>query len=133
MCRATFRKTPISPSTQGRSRCPGTSLNVTLRMKLQHEGTLTPQLHRPVTVADSKYNWTSGLSPREQCKRPAEFHAYHKMRPDSPVPTLQRPCNRSQKWRGTLRFPPHLEMRPYSSLQQCTRNPQLALAMPKQI
>ena len=35
----------------------------------------------------------------------------HEMRPDSPVPTLQRPCNRSQKWIGTLRFPPQLEMR----------------------
>ena len=28
----------------------------------------------------------------------------HKTRPDSPVPTLQRPCDRSHKWRGTLSF-----------------------------
>ena len=29
-----------------------------------------------------------------------------KTRTDSPVPTLQGPCDRSQKWRGTLRFLP---------------------------
>ena len=38
----------------------------------------------------------------------------HKMRPDSPVPTLQGPCHPSQKWRGNLRFLPQLEMRPSS-------------------
>ena len=37
-----------------------------------------------------------------------------KMRPDSPVPTLQGPCDRSLKWRGTLRFQAQLEMRPSS-------------------
>ena len=45
MVRSTFRKTAISPSTQGKSRCLGTSSNVTLRMKSQHEGALTPRLH----------------------------------------------------------------------------------------
>ena len=38
----------------------------------------------------------------------------HKMWPDFPVTTLQGPCDRSQKWRGTLRFLPQLEMRPSS-------------------
>ena len=75
MGRATFRKTPISPSTQDKSQCPGTSSNVTLRMKSQHEGPLTPQLHRPEKVAGSKYNSTSGLSPLEQLERQAEFHS----------------------------------------------------------
>ena len=32
----------------------------------------------------------------------------------TPVSTLQRPCNQSQKWRGTLRFLPQLELRPSS-------------------
>ena len=32
---------------QEKSQCPGTSSNVTLRMKSQHKGALTPQLHRP--------------------------------------------------------------------------------------
>ena len=36
----------------------------------------------------------------------------HKTRSDSPVPTLQRPCNLSQKWRGTLRFLLQVEMSP---------------------
>ena len=37
-----------------------------------------------------------------------------KTRPDSPVPTLKGPCDRSPKWRGTLRFLTPLEMRPSS-------------------
>ena len=36
------------------------------------------------------------------------------MRPDSPVPTLQGPCGRSPKRRGSLRFLPPLEVRPSS-------------------
>ena len=116
-----------------RIRCPNTSSNVTLWMKSPHEGALTPQLHRPEKPAGSKYNATSGLSPCEQLERQAEFQPHHKTRPDSPVPTLQRPCHRSQKWRGTVRFPPHLEMRPYSPLQRCTRNPEVSLATPKEI
>ena len=38
----------------------------------------------------------------------------HKTRPDCPVPNLQGPCDPNQKWRGTLRFLPQLEMRPSS-------------------
>ena len=76
-------------------------------MKSQHEGAQTPQLHHPETAAGSKYNTTSGLSPHEQLERPAEFQPHHKTRPDSPVPTLQRPCDRSQKWSGMLSLPLH--------------------------
>ena len=133
MYRATFRETPISPSSQEKSRCPGTSLNVTLRMKSQHEGALTLQLHCPETAAGSKYNSTSGLSPRKQLERPVEFKAHYKRRPDSPVQTFQRPCNQRQKWRGILRLLPLKEMRPYSSLHRCMRNPQVALPTPKEI
>ena len=111
---ATFRKTPISPSTQGKFRCPGTFLSVTLRMKSQHKRELTPQLHRPGKAAGSKYNSTSGLTPKEQLQRQADFLASTETRTDSPVPTLQRPCDQSQKWRGTLSFLPQLEMRPSS-------------------
>ena len=68
MCHATCQKTLISPSTQERFQCPDTSLNVTLRMKSQYKGALTPQLHRPETATGSKYNLTSGLSPREQLR-----------------------------------------------------------------
>ena len=75
MGHATFRKTPISPSTQDKSRCLGTYSNVTLRMKSQNEGALIPQLHHPEKSAGSKYNSTSGLSPQDQLQRQAEFHS----------------------------------------------------------
>ena len=75
MGHATFRKTAISPSTQGKSRCPGTSSNVTTRMKSQHEGAVTPRLHPPEKAAGSKYKSTSGLTPDEQLERQAEFRA----------------------------------------------------------
>ena len=39
----------------------------------------------------------------------------HKTRPDSPVPTVQGPCDRSQKQRATLEFLPQLEIRPSSN------------------
>ena len=71
----TFLKTPISPSTQDKSQCSGSYLNVTLRKKSQHEGALTPWLHRLEKVTGSKYNSTSGLSPHEQLERQAEFHS----------------------------------------------------------
>ena len=50
-------------------------VRVTLRMKSQHEGALTPQLHRLKKAADSKYYSTSGLSPHEQLVRQAEFRS----------------------------------------------------------
>ena len=71
-------------------------------------------MHCPEKPAGSKYSSTSGLSPREHLERQAEFHASTKKRPDSPVPTLQGSCDRSLKWRGTLRFLPQLKMRPSS-------------------
>ena len=75
MGHATFRNTFISLSTQDKSQCLGTSSNVTLRMKSQHEGALTPLLHHLEKAASYKYNLTSGLSPREQLERKAEFHS----------------------------------------------------------
>ena len=97
-----------------RTRCPDTSLKATLWMKAQHEGALTPSciLRKkpkvPLTarqmvcypVNNSRGKWSS-IPP-------------HKTRPDSPVPTLQGPCGRSFKWRGTLRFLPQLEMRTFA-------------------
>ena len=72
---AIFGKIPISQSTQDKCLCLGTSSNVTLRMKSQHEGTLTPQLHHSEKATGFKYNSTSGLSPHEQLERQAEFHS----------------------------------------------------------
>ena len=75
MERATFGKTPISRSTQEKFRCPGTSSNLTPRMKSQHEVALTLQLPPPEKAAGSKYNSTSGLTCSELFERNAEFHA----------------------------------------------------------
>ena len=72
---ATFRKTTISPSTQSKSGCPGSSLNVTPRMKSQHKGALTPWLHPLEKVEGSKYYLTSGLTPHEQLERQVELCA----------------------------------------------------------
>ena len=58
-----------------RTRCPDTSSNVTLWMKSQHEGALTPQLHHPEKSTGSKYNLTSGLSPQDQLQRQVELHS----------------------------------------------------------
>ena len=97
-----------------RTRYPDTSLKATLWMKAQYEGSLTPTCiiwknpqvpHTARQVSCHLVNHSSG-------KRSSI--PQHKMRPDSPVPTLQGPCDPSQKWRGTLRFLPPLEMRPSS-------------------
>ena len=76
-------------------------------------GTDTP-VHHPEKPAGSTHSSTRVLRLPEQLKRQPEFHSSEKMRPDSPVPTLQGLCSRSQNRRGSLRFLPPLEMRPSS-------------------
>ena len=78
-----------------------------------YRGTDTP-VHHPEKPAGSTHSSTRGLRPPERLERQVEFHSSDKTRPDSPVPTLQGPCDRSQKLRGTLRFLLQLEMRPSS-------------------
>ena len=124
MGRAIFRKTPISLSTQDKSRCLGTFSNVILWMTSQHEGAVTPQLYCPEKAAGSKYNSKSACHIVNNSRGTRSSIPQHKSRSDSPVPTVQRHCDRSQIRRGILRFPPQLEMRPCSSLQRCTRNPE---------
>ena len=97
-----------------RTRCPHTTSKATLWMKAHHEGALTPPCivwkkpqvpHTARQVACHSLNNSRG----KRSSIPP-----HKTRPDSPVPTLQGPCDLSQKWRGTLRFLPDLEIRPSS-------------------
>ena len=57
----------------------------------------------------------------------------HKTRPASLVQTSQKPRDGCQKWRTTLKFPPQLEMRPYSFMQWCETNPEVPLATRMQI
>ena len=110
----TCRKTPISRSALDKILMPGHLFEdnpfdegTTLR------GTDTPG-YRPEKPAGSTQSSTRGLRHPEQLERQPEFHSSDKTRHDSPVPTLQGPCSRSQNRRGSLRFLPPLEMRPSS-------------------
>ena len=114
-----------------RTRCPGTSSNVTLRVKSLHEGALTPQFHHPEKPQVPNATRQVACHPVNNGRGKWTSIPENKTRLDTPVPTLQRPCDWSQKWRGTLRFTPQLEMRPYSPLQQCIRNSVVPLATPK--
>ena len=98
-----------------RTRCPDTSLKATLWMKAQHEGALTPPCivwknpQVPQTARQGAYHPVNNSRGKRSSIPP------HKTKPDSPVLTLQGPCDPSLKWRGTLRFLPQLEMRPSST------------------
>ena len=71
-------------------------------------------MHRPETPAGVTHSSTRGWRPPDQLERQAEFPSSDKTGPGSPVRTLQGPCGRSPKRRGSLRFLPPLEMRPSS-------------------
>ena len=111
---ATCRKTPIARPAVDKNPMPGHPLEGNpVDEGTTRRGTDTP-VHRPEKPTGSTHSSTRGLSPRAQLERQAEFHSPHRTRPDSPVPNLLGPCNPNQKWRGTLRFLPQLEMRPSS-------------------
>ena len=111
---ATCRTTPISQSALDKNPMPGHLFEgnpvgeVTIR-----RGTDTP-VRRPEKPAVSTHSSTRCVRHPEQFERQAEFPSSDKTRPDSPVPTLQGPCGRSPKRRGSLRFLPPLEVRPSS-------------------
>ena len=88
---ATFLKTPISHSALEKNPMPGHLLEG----KPVDEGTTRRGTYNPVyhleKPAGSTYSSTSGLTPREQLERQAEFHSSDKTRPDSPVPTHRDP------------------------------------------
>ena len=97
-----------------RTRCPDTSLKATLWMKSQLKEALTPPCivrknpQVPKTARQEAYHpVNNSRGKRSSMPQPTT-------RPESPVPTLQGPCDQSQKWRGTLRFLPQLAMRPSS-------------------
>ena len=71
-------------------------------------------MHCPEKNTGSKYTSTRGLSPMNNSRGKWSSIPQHNTRRASSVPALQRPCERSQKWRGTLSFLPQLEMRPSS-------------------
>ena len=53
--------------------------------------------NRSEKTPGSKYSSTSGLSPRGHLERQRSSMPQPKTRPDSPVPSLQGPCDRSLK------------------------------------
>jgi len=109
---ATCRMTPISRSALEMNPMPGHLFEGNpVGEGTKRRGTDTP-MHLLETPAGSTHSLSRALRPPERLKRQAEFRYSDKTRPDSPVPTLQGPCGRSQKWRGSLRFLPPIEMRP---------------------
>ena len=110
----TCRKTPISLSALEKNPRPRHLFEgKPVGEGTTRRGTVTV-VHRPETPAGSTHSSTRGLRPPEHLERQAEFPSSDKTIPDSLVPTLQGPCGRSPKRRGSLRFLPSLEMRPSS-------------------
>ena len=64
-------------------------------------GNDTP-MNRPEKHVDCKYSWTSGVSPREQFERQAEFHAS----------TQEEACHSCPNSAGTLRSESEMERNP---------------------
>ena len=110
---ATCRKTAISRSALDKNAMPRHLFEDSVDEGTTRRGTDTP-VHHPEKPAGSTHSSTRGLRLPEQLERQPEFHSSDKTRHDSPVPTLQGPCSRSQNRRGSLRFLPPLEMRPSS-------------------
>ena len=111
---ATCRMTPISRSALEMNPMPGHLFEGNpVGEGTKRRGTDTP-MHLLETPAGSTHSLSRALRPPERLKRQAEFRYSDKTRPDSPVPTLQGPCGRSPKRRGSLRFLPPLEVRPSS-------------------
>ena len=81
-----------------------TSLKITLLKKAQHEGALTPTgiIRRNPQVPHTAREVT--CHPVNNWRGKQSSIPPLKTRPDSPVPILKGPCDRSPKWRGTLRF-----------------------------
>ena len=114
---ATCRTTPIPRSALEKDPRPGPLFEGnTVGEGTTRRGTAIP-MNRQQRPAVSTQSSTRGLRPTEQLERQAGFPSSVKTRPDSPVPTLQGPCGRSPKRRGSLRFQPPLEVRPSSVAQ----------------
>ena len=97
-----------------RTSCPDTSSNATLWMKSQYEGALTPPciIRKNPQIPNTARQ--VACYPKNTSRGKRSSMPQPKTRPDSPVSTLQGPCDWSLKWRGTLRFLTLLEMRPSS-------------------
>ena len=112
---ATFRKTPISQSALDKIPMPGhLSDRNPVDEVATRRGTDT-LVQRPEKPAASKYSSDVACHPVHTSRGKRSSMPQHKTRPASPVPTLQGPCDQSQKWKGTLRFLPEFGTRPSSN------------------
>ena len=100
-----------------RTRCRDTSSKANLWTKSQHEGVLTPPCIIRIKAQDPHTARQVACHPVNNSGGKRRYIPPHKTRPDSPVPTLQGPCGRSPKQRGSLSFLPPLDMRPSATAQ----------------
>ena len=110
---STCRKTAISRSALDKNPMPRHLFEDSVDKRTTRRGTDTP-MHRPEKTAGYSYSSTSACHPVNNSRGKRRSIPAHKMRPDSPLPTMQGRCDWNQKCRGTLRFLPTLVMRPSS-------------------
>ena len=97
-----------------RTRGPDTYSKATLWMKAQKEGALPPSCIVRKTPQIPQTARQVACHPVNHLRGKRSSIPPHIRRTVSPVPTLQGPCDTSQKWTVTLRFLTQLEMRPSS-------------------
>ena len=107
----TCQKTAISGSALDKNPMPRHLFEDSVDERTTRRGTDTP-VHRLEKTAGYSYSSTSACHPVNNSRGKRRSIPAHKTRPDSPLPTMQGRCDRNQKWRGTLRFLPPLEMSP---------------------
>ena len=114
MVDATFRKTPISRSALDKNPMP----RHLFECKPVHE--VTTRRGTDITCIIQKNTQVSNTARQVACHPMNTSRGKRSSMPqlktgtDSPLPTLQGPCDQSLKWRGILRFLLQLEIRPSS-------------------
>ena len=108
---ATCRKTPISRSAIDKILMPGHLFEGNpVDEGTTRRGTDTP-VHRPQKLQVPHTTRHVACHPMNNSRGKWSSITPHKTRSDSPVSTLQGPCDPSQKWRGTLTLLPQSEIR----------------------
>ena len=111
---AACQKTPIPWSALDKNPMAEPNSKAILWNKAQHEGAVTPRCIVQKNPQVPHTNRQVACHPMNNARVKRSSIPPHKTRPDSPVPTLQGPCGRSPKRRGSLRCLPPLEVRPSS-------------------
>ena len=85
-----------------------------LRINSQHEGSSDAPVTNPKRAPGPKFNSPGGLNPFDNSRGKQSSMPPHKSITDFLFEITYTPRNPHQSRRGTLRFPPELEMRPSS-------------------